>query len=150
MLPSASFWRTVSMELVFSNFKKKNQILSFKKIKKKYQSVGNELVYMCVNFHHEIPCILSSVKITKLQIWEHEQYNFQIFQILSNFCFLLSLKYNVFCIQNVHARSVRSVLHPDICFLNSPFILWSPVRLYTLIVANLVATGIYFKLYRKR
>jgi hypothetical protein len=95
------------MELVFSN-SKKLQISYFKKIQKKYQSVVNKLVYMCLNFHHEIPCILSSVKITKLQIWEHEQYHFQIFQILFNLSFLLSLKYKVFCIQNLHVHSIRS------------------------------------------
>jgi hypothetical protein len=59
------------MEFIFSN-SKKFQILSFQKIQKKYKSVVNELVYLCINFYQEIPCILSSVKITKLQIWEHE------------------------------------------------------------------------------
>jgi hypothetical protein len=49
-----------------------------------------------------------------LQIWEHEQYHFRIFQILFNLSFLLSLNYKVFCIQILHARSVRSWLHPDI------------------------------------
>jgi glutathionylspermidine synthase len=63
---------------LFSN-SEKIQIFSFKKIHKKYQSVVNELVYMCLNFHHEIPCIQSSVKITTLQIRKHEQYHFQIF-----------------------------------------------------------------------
>jgi hypothetical protein len=95
----------------FSN-SKKIQIWSFKK-NQKYQSVVNELVYLCINFHHEIPYILPSVKITKLQIWEHEQYHFQIFQILSNLSFFLSLNYKVFCIQTLHTRIVRSWLHPD-------------------------------------
>jgi hypothetical protein len=82
--------------------------LNFQKIQKKYQSVVNELVHLCINFHHEILCILSSVKITKLQIWEYEQYHVKIFQILSNLSFFLSLNYKVFCIQILHARSVRS------------------------------------------
>jgi hypothetical protein len=66
-----------------ARFFKLQKISNFKfqkKKQKKYQSVVNELVYyLCLNFHHEIPCILSSVKITKLQIWEHtehEQYHF--------------------------------------------------------------------------
>jgi hypothetical protein len=64
------------MELIFSN-SKNFRIWSFKKIQKKYQSVVNESVYLYINFHHEIPCILPLVKITKLQIWAHEQYPFQ-------------------------------------------------------------------------
>jgi hypothetical protein len=95
------------MELVFFN-SKFFPILSFKNNQKKYQSVVNELVYMCLNFHHEISCIQSSVKLTKLQILEHEQYHFQIFQILHNLSFFQSLKYKVFCIQNLHARSIFS------------------------------------------
>jgi hypothetical protein len=50
------------MEIFFSNSKKFKSDVS-----KKNQSVVNELFYPFLNFHHEISCTLSSVKI-KLQI----------------------------------------------------------------------------------
>jgi hypothetical protein len=81
----------LEVELVFSN-SKKFQTPSFKKIQKKYQSVVNESVYLYMNFHHEIPRILPSVKITKLQIWEHEQYPFQNLSDFVQFVFFAEPK----------------------------------------------------------
>jgi hypothetical protein len=70
----------------------KNSNLKFQKNTKKYQSVVNESVYLYINFHHEIPCILPSVKITKLQIWSHEQYPFQNLSDFVQFVFFAEPK----------------------------------------------------------
>jgi hypothetical protein len=54
-------------------------IWGLENFQQKYRSVVNDLFYPCVKFHYEIPCILSSAKITKIKIWEHDQCYFQIF-----------------------------------------------------------------------
>jgi hypothetical protein len=59
---------------------------------------------------------MSSVKITKNQIWEHEQCCFFSFQNLFNLPFILSLRNKVFHIENFHSCSVCSWLHQDIFF----------------------------------
>jgi hypothetical protein len=83
---------------------------------KKYQSVVYDLLYLWVNFYYKIPCILSSTKITKFQIWKQRSRSRNMFQILFNLSFLLRLQYKVVYSKNWHARSVRSWLHPHIFF----------------------------------
>jgi hypothetical protein len=55
---------------------KKIQISKPQKNSKKYLDVANCIHYVPANLQFEIPCIMSSAKITRKQIWEHEQFDF--------------------------------------------------------------------------
>jgi hypothetical protein len=94
------------------------QLALSKKIKfkasKKYQGVVNDLFYS-----YEKNAIYSNLsqKINVQIWWGREQYIFRSFKKFP-FVFLPRPKYNVYHIENVHARSVHSLLHRGICFLN--------------------------------
>jgi hypothetical protein len=48
----------------------------FQKKLEKYLDGANSIHYHRAKLQYEISCILSSTKITKKQIWEHEQCRF--------------------------------------------------------------------------
>jgi hypothetical protein len=78
--------------------------------------IANCIHYDRGNLQFEIPCIMSSAKITRKQIWEHEQFDFFFFQNLSNLSFFLSLRSKVFRIKKIHDHSVYIWQHQDIIF----------------------------------
>jgi hypothetical protein len=57
------------------------------KASKKYLIVDKCMHYDCTKFYFEILCIVSSAKITRNRIWEHEQYRFFFLPKFDQFVF---------------------------------------------------------------
>jgi hypothetical protein len=83
----------------------------FKKFQKEYQDVENVVLYQYVNFQNDISCILGLPKIINFTIAKlsfhcmvHQGQNL-------NMSFSLSLKYNIFCSENLPTDEIQHCLH---------------------------------------